>query len=99
VFIELQQKVDKDFCVLFNLLEFLAAFHLGAGRLTWHTWPGSVSKEIYQVSKETYDSVKRELIVSHDTFPPGSVSKETYYSVQRDLRWCQNRPTIVSKET
>jgi hypothetical protein len=38
VFIELQEEVDKDFGVLFNLLEFRAIFYLGAGRLTRHTW-------------------------------------------------------------
>jgi len=46
------------------------------------------------VSKETYYSVKRDLL--HCQKRPTTVSKETYYSVKRDLL---KRPTIVSKET
>jgi len=41
------------------------------------------------VSKETYYSVKRDLLQCQKR--PSTVSKETYYSVKRDL--------LVSKET
>jgi len=47
------------------------------------------------VSKETYYSVKRDLIQCQKR--PTTVSKETYYSVKRDLLQCQKRPTTVSK--
>ena len=61
-----------------------------------------VSKETYYrrpttLSKETYYSVKRDLL--HCQKRPTAVSKETYYSVKRDLLQCQKRPTTVSKET
>jgi len=54
------------------------------------------------VSKETYYSVKRDLLQCQKR--PTTVSKETYYSVkrdllQRDILQCQKRPTTVSKET
>jgi hypothetical protein len=49
------------------------------------------------VSKETYHSVKRDLLQCQKR--PTTVSKETYYSVKRDLLQCQKRPTKVSKET
>jgi len=49
------------------------------------------------VSKETYYSVKRDLLQCPKR--PATVSKETYYSVKRDLLQCQKRPTTVSKET
>ena len=48
-------------------------------------------------SKETYYSVKRDLLKCQKR--PTTVSKETYYSVKRDLLQCQKRPTKVSKET
>ena len=50
-----------------------------------------------QKSKETYYSVKRDLLQCQKR--PPTVSKETYYSVKRDLLQCQKRPTTVSKET
>jgi len=46
------------------------------------------------VSKETYNSVKRDLQQCQKS--PTTVSKETYYSVKRDLLQCQKRPTTVS---
>jgi hypothetical protein len=49
------------------------------------------------LSKETYYSVKRDLLQCQKR--PTTVSKETYYSVKRDLLHCQKRPTTVSKET
>jgi len=57
------------------------------------------------VSKETYCSVKRDLLQCQKR--PTTVSKETYYSVKRDLYYnvkrdllqYQKRPTTVSKET
>ena len=49
------------------------------------------------VSKETYYSVKRDLLQCKKR--PTTVSKETYYSVKRDLLQCQKRSTTVSKET
>jgi len=57
------------------------------------------------VSKETYYSVKRDLLQCQKR--PTTVSKATYYSVKRDLlqcvkrdlQQCQKRPTTVSKET
>ena len=49
------------------------------------------------VSKETYYSVKRDLLQCQKR--PTTVSKETYYSVKRDLLQCQKGPTTVSKET
>jgi hypothetical protein len=49
------------------------------------------------VSKETYYSVKRDLLQCQKR--PTTVSKETCYSVKRDLLQCQKRPTTVSKET
>jgi hypothetical protein len=53
------------------------------------------------VSKETYYSVKRDLLEveradigsSHPGLPSG------LHSVKRDLLQCQKRPTTVSKET
>ena len=47
------------------------------------------------MSKETYYSVKRDLLLCQKR--PTTVSKETYY--YRDLLQCQKRPTTVSKET
>jgi hypothetical protein len=44
------------------------------------------------VSKETYYSVKRDLLQCQKR--PTTVSKETYYSVKRDLIQCQKRPTL-----
>jgi hypothetical protein len=41
------------------------------------------------VSKETYCSVKRDLLQCQKR--PTTVSKETYYSVKRDLLQCQKR--------
>jgi hypothetical protein len=53
------------------------------------------------VSKETYYSVKRDLLDSCLIGP--SAGKESimilYTSVKRDLHECQKRPTRVSKET
>jgi len=49
------------------------------------------------MSKETYYSVKRDLLQCQKR--PTTVSKETYYSVKRDLLQCQKRPTTESKET
>jgi hypothetical protein len=63
------------------------------------------------VSKETYYSVKRDLLQCQKRPTTGvsslmasivsttTVSKETYYRVKRDLLQCQKRPTTVSKET
>jgi hypothetical protein len=51
----------------------------------------------YLPSKETYYSVKRDLLQCQKR--PITVSKESYYSVKRDLLQCQKRPTTVSKET
>jgi hypothetical protein len=39
------------------------------------------------VSKETYYSVKRDLLQCQKR--PATVSKETYYSVKRDLPQCK----------
>ena len=47
------------------------------------------------VSKETYYSVKRDLLQCQKR--PTTVSKETYYSVKRDLLHCQKRPTTLSR--
>jgi hypothetical protein len=48
--------------------------------------------EDVHASKETYYSVKRDLLVSKETYyrrrarpSPTTVSKETYYSIKRDL--------------
>jgi hypothetical protein len=46
------------------------------------------------VSKETYDSVKRDLRQCQKR--PTTVSKETYDSVKRDLLQCQKRPAVVT---
>jgi len=63
------------------------------------------------LSKETYYSVKRDLLQCYlcllyahavQTFDNGylcPLSIETYYRVKRDLLQCQKRPTTVSKET
>jgi hypothetical protein len=72
-----------------------------------HSW----KQQTKRVSKETYYSVKRDLLQCQKR--PTTVSKETYYracrrsllkatnqkSVKRDLLQCQKRPTTVSKET
>jgi hypothetical protein len=49
------------------------------------------------VSKETYYSVKRDLL--HCQKRPITVSQETYYRVKRDILQSQKRPSTVSKET
>jgi ribosomal protein S27AE len=62
--------------------------------------PITLSKGTYEgakLSKETYYSVKRDLVQCQKR--PITVSKETYYSVKRDLLQCQKRPITVSKET
>ncbi len=56
---------------------------------------GMCQKRPSTVSKETYYSVKRDLVQCQKI--PSTVSKETYYSVKRDLLQCQKRPTTVSK--
>jgi CRP-like cAMP-binding protein len=48
------------------------------------------------VSKETYYSVKRDLLQCQKIHI--TVSKETYYSVKRDLLQCQKRPITVSDD-
>ncbi len=50
-----------------------------------------------RVSKETYYSVKRDLLKCQKR--PTIASKETCYSVTRHLLECEKRPTKVSKET
>jgi len=76
-------------------------------------WPSAVVSVTmegpsWSRSKETYYSVKRDLLQCQNK--PIIVSKETYYSVsdhggallikvKRDLLQCQNKPIIVSKET
>jgi hypothetical protein len=57
---------------------------------------GAPQKRPITVSKETYYSVKRDLLQCQKR--PTTVSKETYYSVKRDLLQCQKRPITVSKE-
>jgi hypothetical protein len=52
--------------------------------------------EAHRVSKETYYSVKRDLLQCQKR--PISF-KETYYSVKRELLQCQKRPITASKET
>jgi len=47
------------------------------------------------VSKETYYSVKRDLLQCQKR--PTTVSKETYYSVKRDLLQCQKRPSMLHR--
>ena len=51
---------------------------------------------LYYVSKETYYSVKRDLLQCQKR--PATVSKETYYSVKRDLLQCQKKPTSVKRD-
>jgi len=53
-----------------------------------HTYPNNHSHE--SESKETYYSVKRDLLQCQKRLT--TVSKETYYSVKRDLLQCQKRP-------
>ena len=49
--------------------------------------PGCSQKSILKVSKETYYSVKRDILQCQKR--PITVSKETYYRVKRDLLQCQ----------
>ena len=68
--------------------------------LLWALQPGMIAMlcvRLRCVSKETYYSVKRDLLQCQKR--PTTVSKETFYSVKRDLLQCQKRPTSVSKET
>jgi hypothetical protein len=55
------------------------------------------------VSKETYTSVKRDLLQTYVVCRYWGVLwcdvAEVRTSVRRDLHYCQKRPTLLSKET
>ena len=48
-------------------------------------------------SKETYSSLKRDLLLSQKR--PTPLSKETYCSAKIDLLFCEKRSILLSKET
>jgi hypothetical protein len=49
------------------------------------------------VSKETYYSVKRDLLQWGDGYRYTAAGAHAYYSVKRDLLQCQKRPTTVGR--